>query len=818
MKKYITSAFIGIFATFSVWAQTQTHPLTGAVVDGPIPTTIREIQSISGSRLSNCDDLSSFDNLTVVFRGRVPMSGKINFPAATIGGTAFPAVNGSTTGINANGRELYLMAGNGPFSGIMVRKSTNSSTPTTPFDLLDAVAGDSLAIVGVVNSFQGMTQVDPIEISREVQAASVPNVPANIDGQPVEGIAPVTVTVAELNTGSNQVNVLETGEKWEATFVELRDLTVINVTPDPVSINNSSSSTRVRIICEDAQGNTIQIYDRFRAARLGGWGGRLQVPNVGARYRSVRGMITHSKNAPVGVSCPDINWTVQDQGYQLHPFYPTHYQLGDSPPIIRNVKIAPIAPKPTESVTVSADIISPDNGITVSGASLYYSFDTLNYDSWTNISMTRQGNTFSASIPSTGFNEGNLVYFYIKSMDSRAQPLYTLFPRVPATLPGVATLGRQKPAFFVVRENGLQLRDVQYTPFADGRSGYADREVTITGVVTADHNSSDGFMAIQQEGANEWAGILVDVAGNSNLNNIKRGWKIELVGTVSERQAGASTFTILTNLKLDVPPIPLSTTAKITPVKLNSTLLGGFYNSKVHEKYEGMLATLFSGEDNKKIFVVDTNPDFSSNFSEYRVGTDPSLLASLPVSSTPGFSRNTFIPGTRVLTGRSSNSTSINSQAVSLVNLPTLFNNTANANAPDTAVVRSKSGNVIIASTSISMDSISGIVQNSFGNMKLLPRNNSDLHGLSRSTANSTEGGLEKYFKVYPVPAFDKVFVETSLPGDKSIELVSSMGGVAYSDSFSGNHFIDLSGLSHGLYFLKISTAGGVVVKKIIKN
>jgi len=784
-------------------------------------TTIQEIQSLSGAALANCNDVSTLNNTTVQFRGRWMVSGILNFPAATVNGVTFAGVNGSTAGINANGKELYVQAGSSAYSGIMIRKSTNSAEASVPnpaldpiggYDMLNLFAGDSVEITGVLNSFQGMTQVDPIFVTRIVGANSVPNVPPLIDGQRVEGIAPVLITnLAELN-GANQINNLVTGEKYEGMFVELRDLLVVNVTPNP-PIDPKSTSTRVRLICEDANGNQIQVYDRFRAARLPGWGGRLNVPVVGAKYISLKGMISHSKNAPAGVSCPDIDWAIQDQGYQLHPFYPTHYQLGDSPPAISSIKVNPVAPKENESVTISADIQSVNEGVTVSGATLYYSFDTLNYASWTNLPMIAQGASYSATIPSTDFADGKLVYFYIKAVDSRAIPLTSIYPRIPVSIPG-AGLGKQKPLFFVVRSNGLQIKDVQYTPFSDGRSGYTDRAVTLTGIVTATPAVA-GFSVLQQENTPEWGAILVDNDASQNLNNIKLGWKITLSGTIQERQASGSSFTILVPT-VSLPPIPAQQNVVITPLTLSPTVLSGNYDFYAQEKYEHMLVSIVNPDPNGKLYVVDTNADFSSNFSEFRIGTDASILPTLPsLATVAGYSRNTAIPGTRVLSGRNVSSTAFNSQRFSLITKPTLLSNGGvNSNGPDTTAMKGYLTKPIIVKPTMSFTKITGIVQHSFGNMKLLPRDNIDIVALSVPTQTALFTASD--VSIYPNPAHD--FITLKYNGIFDVEILSIMGSKLICKTAAETEAkIAVASLPKGMLLVKITNVkGAYVVKQLI--
>jgi hypothetical protein len=840
----LSTVILGNFAAFS---QTQNHPLLGSIPN-PYYTTIQEIQSVSGSQLATCDDKSSFHTLTVVVRGRMVTSGRTLFDAVTVGGTIFPAVQ-TTTGVNQYGRELPIQAGNGPFSGIWLRPNPLSvgecNQPLTPNDILDAVAGDSVVVMGVVddtngNGFGGNTQITPISFT--ILGITASNVPPATDGQNIEGIAPLTITAADLNDVNN-INNLVTGEQYEGMFVELRDLTVIDYSRGTTSRSSIDflENARYRIVCQDAAGNKIQIYDRFKAGRLpndnttsstcGGQqvsaGGRLtRVPLIGGKYDYVRGILVHIKNQVPNQTCGNVATISSpvgpafDRGYQIEPFFTSHYGISQyTPPIISDISIAPQAPSPSEPAVVSATIQAVDPGISISSATLYYSSDTINFASWSSVAMSNQGNTWSGSINNNAaaFTEGKTIYFYIKAADSRSPAAESVFPRVPITVGGI--VGKDKPAAFVVRTNGLQISDVQKTPFTNGRSLYENRIVTLTGIATSTEKDL-GIVTIQDENATEWGAIFLE--SNAYLSTVKKGDKITVSGKIVEQNSGGtSIITMLKELNLAANVIPISSNNTISPLLIDHTLLSGNYEFRRHEKYEAMNVQISAPTG--KLFVVDTNADFRANFSEYRIGTDTTALLNFPATLT-GSARNTAVVGTRVLAGRSPAYAStptatfvISSQVFPLITNPVITQTSAGSNfLPDTATLSVKFINKIYADRRVSFDNISGVAQHSFGNMKLLPRDVFDINGLKINgidavktlpgftTSTSTE--LENKLLIYPNPSSGKIAIFSQNQSQCNITILNMMGTEVLRDySFNKETELELSHLPKGIYILKIN-------------
>jgi hypothetical protein len=118
-----------------------------------------------------------------------------------------------------------------------------------------------------------------------------------------------------------------------------------------------------------------------------------------------------------------------------------------------------------------------------------------------------------------------------------------------------------------------------------------------------------------------------------------------------------------------------------------------------------------------------------------------------------------------------------------------------------------------------SMESLSGIMSYSFGNFKLLPRNNDDVAGYAGancpdgvSDTTTTHVGLPQpeQFRVYPNPVQNELTVahEVAAPQGLRIQLLDLTGRPVLrmrSLPQSARSTLSVSGLSAGLYLLRVS-------------
>jgi DNA/RNA endonuclease YhcR with UshA esterase domain len=710
-RRLFTLLCVSVLGSFA--AKAQTYKLV----------TIKDIQYVSNSDLSNCSDASPLLNDTVRVRGVV-------------------VTNGGLSQASAGVRNIWIQDGTGSWAGLDIFLSGGKAT--SPVDINNLVQGDSIEVTGVVSEYQGETEVMPL-IGSGINSVKLLGSNRKVHA--------TVVNVSDLNDSKNN-NQLTTGEPFEGDFITIKNVTVSTVDP-------FSNNTRYSFHVVDASGNSINISDRFLAGRLATTspGGTFVIPNIGDAYTSISGILMHSKN-----NCPGAT----GRGYELHPFDSSQYKSGVTAPSITNVKRDLQTPKSTQSVTISADV-SGHRG--VKSVTLYYAVGATN-NSYTSVAMISSGgtSTYTATVPAQ--QDGSFVKYYISATDTaKFNPLTGSYPNI--------SVKSIYPLFYRVRDNGLSIFDVQYTPFASATSGYAGQDVTVSGVVTA-ANSDVGATFIQQPGQLAWAGIMA--TGSTALNTLKVGDMVTLTGTVSETNG-------LTQLTA-VSSVTKTGTGKITPIAIADTTFST-YKFSSNEAYEDMLVTIVPSSG-KKLFIVTDNADSAAgkttNFGEYRVGTDTSNTTS----------------GTRVLAGiqGGSNYGSLN---VSYINSFIRTSGDGMLNVPQRTIHKGDN-----------MDSVRGVIIYTFSNMKLLPRTNADFFNINNpvntdtthhsSVAEISNKGID--VQMYPNPSNGQLTVNVNNSDNARgvLKITDMMGRTVYTDNIqSGNAHYELNlDVPAGNYILTI--------------
>lgn len=690
--------------------------------------SIPDIQMVPQGDLAACIDSSSYLGQQVTVRGVVVMDGGLAQAAG--------------------GRNIWLQEGSGAWSGLDLFNV--GGDPTSPDDVLDLVAGDYIEVTGDIDQFNHETEIIPSSVTLLGQGSAVTS---------------TVIPVSDLND-AGQVNQLETGEQWEGVFVEIQNVTV-------TAVNFFSGGNRVSITVSDADGNLVNIGDRFIAQRLPANGGTFVPPSVGTVYESLKGIVIHSANGCLGGG----------RGYEIHPFDETHYQALAGPPSIANIQRDLVSPTSSQDIKISADIVDTDGNIM--DATLFYAIgaSTPTYQSMAmSVDAGCGTSCYSATIPASAYNDGDFVKYYICATDDSS--LTSCQPNVP---------DNSDPLFFTVRDNGLTIYDLQFTPFDNGNSGYRNMEVTVEGVVTGSAEPGNiGNVYIQQEGGLlGWSGIMC--LGNTALSTLVIGDKINVTGIVREN-FGFTRLEDITNVQL------VSSGNSINPVSVDPTTFSE-YDFATNEQYEGMLVTL-SNPAGGNMYIVNENADDPNNFAEYRVGL------------------NVFEPnnGSRVLAGRQTGS-AFGSLNVSFVNDSIWATDAGVMNVP-ACVVKYQD----------SLESMTGIMYYSFGNFKILPRNNDDFMGYKDPTTceyltSNIEDELVNNSTVvaYPVPVQQSLNVDYSFPKvlEATISLTDLMGRTIAKvkvTGMEGHTDIDMSDLASGTYLLSVQAEGVVISRsKVVK-
>jgi hypothetical protein len=383
---------------------------------------------------------------------------------------------------------------------------------------------------------------------------------------------------------------------------------------------------------------------------------------------------------------------------------------------------------------------------------LLYSLDGQNYQS---IAATATGTRYSAQVPAQP--DGQIVRYYFRAKDNLNNT--TLIPNVP---------GQITPLFYTSRDGGCTIRDIQYTPFPNGRSGYTGDTLTVQGIVTASAAPDNlGYVFMQQENQNEWSGIWVN--GGTLISSLAVGDKVSVTGVVEE-YFGLTRLSNISNASVVSAGQPVPQPIAVNPATLST------YDFTVNEKYEGMLVKLENPAAGQNLFVVDTNADFAQNRNngEYRIGADV----------------NDPNTGCRILAGRQS-STAFSSLNVSYVNSPRWQTVDGTMNVPFVQVL-----------PGMEFSSVQGIMTYSFSNMKLLPRNNADMT-LAASVKDRKGNAV---FAVSPNPATESIGIAFEKAGNYRIRLINSFGQTTMEKTVNGaDSRLDIRNLASGIYHLSVS-------------
>ncbi len=698
--------------------------------------------------LAACNDTSTYLGDTVRFRAHVVTDGGLSEVAS-----------GSVQGGNRPFIYMIDTANNGvvdSLSGIEVMGVyTDGSGNLQPIPGFTALLqGDKVEVTGVVEQYDGNTQFTTIDVNSVTLLTSGDLLPSDF--------VPKSISAGDLND-NQRVNNVQTGEWWQNSFVELTDVTVVQVIP--------FSGNRVSFNVADAAGNVVNVSDRFLAQRTGSHTvvnpnspstsgtGSFVAPSVGTFYSSLKGIVRHSANGCTGGT---------GRGYEINPFDTSHYAVGATAPNITNVLSFPVVPSSSDSVLISADITDGDG--TIDTVQLFWSANpSTPSGSFTAVNMSlSSGSTYEYYVPAQA--DGTLVRYYIRAVDNDGSSV--LFPSSPAT--------QADPYFnhYSVRDNGLRIFDIQYSGNGTGESVFEGQTVTVRGFITSARRDCDlEYVYMQDPNDTIFAGIAL--IPNQDLDNVYRDQEISVTGQVQE------TFGV-TYLNVD-NYVGLNNSQSIAPVVIDPS-----DPNLDMEMYEGMLISL-QNPNGGQVFVSDED----AGFGEYRIANDASFGSS---------------QSTRVLAGRQDGTRATSSLYVSLISDSSYVTNNGALQVP-----------AVITQNGMSMDAMNGVLWYSFGNYKLLPRNNFDIVNLSTAldTTNCnipTNVGINENLvgevAIYPNPANYVVNVVNTNNEPVEVALFDLNGRkVLETEKAQSVQILNVSNLVPGVYILKASDLNGEFVK-----
>jgi len=356
----------------------------------------------------------------------------------------------------------------------------------------------------------------------------------------------------------------ERGEKYEAAYVRIENATMLN---------NNSGNGNGQALIQDATAQLL-IDDWFNPVHF------LVDIAAGGNVQNIP--LVYPQN---GASFKVSGWIRDLSGPQLFALgveSKAAFQLLTSPPTISNISRNIVIPTALQRAAIRAKIV--DNG-TVASAKIFYSID--NAATWQTVNMAADtGNFYQGEIPSQV--NGTFVRHYLHSQDNDGNVTTD-----PANI-------QASNYFYTVRDQGPSIYDIQFTPFADGNSGYVGLPVTVSGIVTADSTDFSNEYFIQN-GTALWNGLWV----RDSINKLKRGDNITITGPVQEQfnQTRINTPTAF-RINSRNNPIPAPVVVKTSDIRTGAPTA---------ESYESMLVQV------RDVAVINPFPDAPNNFGEFTV-------------------------------------------------------------------------------------------------------------------------------------------------------------------------------------------------------
>jgi hypothetical protein len=566
MKRLIGVVAIAIVAAGTLFAQ---YPLR----------TIREIQEVSLDSLRMLDTLQR----TQLARWSAQRS---RYYLDTVRVRGVCVVPAKVINFTANGFNLLIAdtANRNEWGGLFVRPPLSTGSPDTTIYIQWGIAnvevGDYIELTGYVDEFP---TGDPVSAT---QIVPLPAFPLTI-----LGTAPVPPYIAKNVTdfyrgqfpsvGPNGIQ-FSTGEPMEFMRVTLTNLTVV------AYVNQTNGTFNMT----DQSGNQMAMMDASKWFTTRGHrdpSSTYQLPPIGAIIDTIRGYILTNS----GQEAP--------RGYRIAPLLPGDIVYGSAVlPVVTTHRRNPIIVPPDSSPVVSCRVTRGSVGI--QQAQLRYSLDNGPFVNL-NMAFNASDTTYRATIPQQPAN--TFVRYYITVTDSLGNTV---------KLASSATDGSQTDTlrgffFYTVLNRPVTIRDIQYTPYTNGRSGYIGASVTLSGIVTAD-TASLVLPPTRFRGTNvwylqttnqPWSGIWVHADSlSSQLLALRNGDSISITGTVSEN------FDVTRLQFPGAPTIHTSNNPLPQPIVLPTNTFGaGVGNGTPSaEQWEGMLVQF------NNVTVTDTFPTF----------------------------------------------------------------------------------------------------------------------------------------------------------------------------------------------------------------
>ena len=615
------------------------------------------------------------------------------------------------------------------WGGINIYQS-DSTKQGTFLDLADTA--DYVEITGVVGYYNEITEFLPL-VNPETAINYLGKLPKRPD--------PIQLSVTDfMNNGTP----LKDAYKYSGMYVELHNL----------RSGNRNASTG-EFYAYDTKGNYIDVYPTSRWFRVNHklpWS-TYDAPADGTPINTIRGIIASYNGV-----------------FEVIPLYPEDILITATPPIISNIKRNKIQVNTNQSVMVSANIIDLDG--TVKSASLNYQIGNAGRVFLAMTKSVADTTLYTATIPAVS-TDSAMVNFYISATDNDSLIGYSPSDTVSSNY------------FYQVLDGTLKIRDVQYSPYGGGYSGYNGYYVTLTGVVTADSSDLPGFGSstplriYMQDGKGPWTGILIGTKGSKGTDVLKfeRGDNVTVTGVIIENY-GVTSIDSLTTIVINSQNNPLP-----DPVDLTTGTIDKNSNGKVDaEQYESVLI------DYKNVNVTDDNADGDSG----------------PISTNHGEIYVTDGSGDTRVELQDGNHHYENLWDATLANDP----------------------NNIQVKLGSTFSELRGILYYSFSNYKLAPRKDDDFVGFVTDVKkdNGVKPITYNLSQNYPNPFNPSTIINFSIPKESMVTLKiynilgQEVKTLVNDSKAPGNYSVSFnaSSLSSGIYLYTIRAGNFFQVKKML--
>ncbi len=489
--------------------------------------------------------------------------------------------------------------------------------------------GTKVRVTGVIRHFRGGGSPWPGKTGQ----SQVNMIRANVDwenGVEILDLNPYSIKPAELtidslmtgNVNTGAVKVMQ-GEKWEGSYVELKDVTVFTRT---------QSGNRWFWSVIDSRGNAIDVGDFsgwFRNDNLSADTlpiGRFTPPVIGTKLSFIKGVVIE-------------NFTGGVLKYTIAPLVPS--DLGQSsytPPILESKNRIPVIANSTDSLFITAKVLQ--GSARVSNLKLFYA-NGLMTPAFDSVTMTRNvlpndTMVWFGKIPP--YANGSVVKYFIKLTDANNFANYA--PDTFAT-----------NSNYVIMDGGPQsIKDLQFSVSPNNSSiwnGDSLTNININAIVTSTSMAQGtvNILTLQTKNTNDSNTAIVV---NRQVGDATASWRvgdeINITSTRVVESFGVTALVFPNATKVSsgnaLPPVKMG-------LNINDIATISATPSRRWEltPFEGMIVGFDS------VYVVKKNADGADTdpgFGEFLINTDKNATTGLRVDDIAGSLPDLFNQNLRV--------------------------------------------------------------------------------------------------------------------------------------------------------------------------